>query len=378
MKTDQVVQLVGAVPARSEGRRDWHRWVPFAAVGWSLLYGLLGLVWAVSGRGFPYSSQAADGMGPLIGRFGPAVDWPLVLLAGLPAAAMGLAMLRGVRGRVLRPLFLTLGTLLAGTLLLLMIGLDLLILVGYIPYTLRALLTGNEIARQLLQGWTQWSTLHQLLCLLGGFLWLGATVVYARRSSRACLSCGRRDGPEGWTSPAQAARWGRTAVIVGLLAPLFYGFTRYAWALGWPLGMTRDYWQQGQEKGLWVSGLFLATFGVVGAAFTLGLVQRWGEVFPRWMIGLSGKRVPLGLAVVPAALASVLIGVGGIGIVAATAQMMQNLQAAGVTGGELVGGLVFQLGPALLFPLWGVALAAATLGYYYRRRGPCKVCGRGA
>lgn len=25
-----------------------------------------------------------------------------------------------------------------------------------------------------------------------------------------------------------------------------------------------------------------------------------------------------------------------------------------------------------------VALAVATLGYYFRRRGPCKVCGRGA
>ena len=27
----------------------------------------------------------------------------------------------------------------------------------------------------------------------------------------------------------------------------------------------------------------------------LGLVQRWGEVFPRWMIGLSGRRVPIAL-----------------------------------------------------------------------------------
>jgi hypothetical protein len=32
----------------------------------------------------------------------------------------------------------------------------------------------------------------------------------------------------------------------------------------------------------------------------------------------------------------------------------------------------------LLFPVWGAALAVATLGYYYRRRGPCSVCGRGA
>ncbi len=287
-------------------------------------------------------------------------------------------MLRGVRGKVLRPLFITLGVLFSSVMLLLMIGLDLLVLVGYIPYTVRAVLTGNEIAQSLLKGWAQWTTIHQFLCLVGGFLWLAATVVYARRSAEACLYCGRSDGPERWTSPERAARWGRMAVYVGLVAPVFYAFTRYAWWLGWPLGMSRAYWQDGQERGLWVSGLFLATFGLVGAALTLGLIQRWGERFPRWMIGLSGRRVPIALAVVPAGLVSVLIGVGGIGIMASTAQMMANMQAAGVTGSELAGGLIFQLGPTLLFPLWGVALAVATLGYYFRRRGPCKVCGRGA
>jgi hypothetical protein len=45
---------------------------------------------------------------------------------------------------------------------------------------------------------------------------------------------------------------------------------------------------------------------------------------------------------------------------------------------EVVGAIIFELGPTLLFPVWGAALAMATLGYYYRRRGPCSVCGRGA
>jgi hypothetical protein len=35
------------------------------------------------------------------------------------------------------------------------------------------------------------------------------------------------------------------------------------------------------------------------------------------------------------------------------------------------------VGPTLLFPVWGAALALAALGYYFRRRGPCEVCGRG-
>jgi hypothetical protein len=40
--------------------------------------------------------------------------------------------------------------------------------------------------------------------------------------------------------------------------------------------MSEEYMCLGQERGTWISGLFLATFG---------LVQRWGEAFPRWMIG---------------------------------------------------------------------------------------------
>ena len=45
---------------------------------------------------------------------------------------------------------------------------------------------------------------------------------------------------------------------------------------------------------------------------------------------------------------------------------------------EIIEKITFVLGPTMLFPVWGVALAVATLGYYYRRRGPCNVCGRGA
>ncbi len=109
----------------------------------------------------------------------------------------------------------------------------------------------------------------------------------------------------------------------------------------------------------------------------LGLVQRWGEVFPRWMIGLAGRRVPIALALVPAWLVSVLVFVGGIAIWSGLGQMVARMIVGGARSIGLIGEIVFPLGPTLLFPVWGVALAAATLGYYYRRRGPCSVCGRG-
>ena len=380
MRESQAIGTVGAVPARGGWVRDWQRWAPCAAVAWSLIYGALGVYWAVSGREFPYTPETvSDALGPLLGRFGAGVAWIVVMVAGIPAAAMGTAMLRGVRGRALRPFLITAGTLLAGVLLLLMTALNLLVKLGYFPYTILSLLTGSESGQKMLESWTQWATIHQLLCLIGGFLWLAATVVYARRSGDACLYCGRRDAPEGWNSPDHAARWGRIAVYVAMVAPIFYALTRYAWALGFPLGMSEELFRSGQESGKWIGGaLFLGNFILVGAVLMLGLVQRWGEVFPRWLLGLAGRRVPIALAVIPASLATVLLIAGGIGIWADLPQMVANLAAIGADEAEIIGAIVFQLGPTLLFPVWGVALAVATLGYYYRRRGPCRVCGRGA
>jgi hypothetical protein len=102
----------------------------------------------------------------------------------------------------------------------------------------------------------------------------------------------------------------------------------------------------------------------------LGLVQRWGEVFPSWMIGLAGRRVPIALAVIPASIVSVLLMVGGISIWSSYDRMAE----AAVGSGQ---DFRIVVGPTLLFPVWAVSLAVATLGYYYRRRGPCRVCGRG-
>jgi hypothetical protein len=378
MNAWQGIGTVGAVPARGGSVRDWQRWMPYAAVAWSLVYAGLGMYWAISGRGFPYPPEnASEVIVPMVARLGSGVAWIVVMLAGIPAATLGAAMLRGVRSTRLRSLFITSGSLLAGVLLLFMTDLTLLEALGYTPLGIVKLLSGDEFGPVYLKMVTQWTTVHQLLCLMGGFLWLGATVSYARRSGEACLYCGRRESMAGWDHPDRAARWGRIAVYVAIVAPVFYAFTRYAWALGVPLGMSEEYWHRGQEQGLWIAGLFLANFGLVGAVLMLGLVQRWGEVFPRWMIGMAGRRVPIALAVVPALLAAVLLIVGGISIWSGLPRMIAALTAAGGKDIDLIGGIIFHVGPTLLFPVWGVALAVATLGYYYRRRGPCDVCGRG-
>jgi hypothetical protein len=368
---------LNAVPARVGWSRRWPLWVPYAVVVWSLVYAAMGLYWVISGRGFPYTpGPTPDPLAPLAGRFGLATSWIIVMLEGIPAAIVGVAMLRWGRRGSIRPFLIAAGVLLSGTLLLLMTGLNLLVKVGYIPAAVFGLFTAEK-SQGYLEAWTEWATIHQLLCLIGGFLWLAATVSFVNRSSGACPYCGRRDGPEGWNSPHNAAHWGRIALYVAMVAPIFYAITRVAWAVGIPLGQSAEAFRLGQENGTWIKGLSLAGFGLVGAVLMLGLVQRWGEVFPRWMIGLARRRVPIPLAVIPASLASVLLVVGGIGIWVDLPGMKANAVAAGAEGTALIGELIFQVGPTLLFPLWGAALAVATLGYYYRRRGPCGVCGRG-
>jgi hypothetical protein len=361
---------VRVATTQAGGVSDWQRWAPYAAVGWSLLYAALGFYWALGGPGFPYAAPLqANSLVSVVGQLGPGVAWIVVVAAGLPAAALGVLMLRGVRR--FRVGLIAAGVLLAAVLLLLMTDINLLIMLGYVPNILVHLFTGGAGVQAYVRGLTQWTLLHQVLCLLGGFLWLAATVSYSRRSGEACLYCGRRDDQEGWTSPHNAARWGRTAVYVALVAPICYAVTRYAWALGIPLGMSIEALRAGQAAGTWVSGLFLANFGLVGGVLMLGLVQRWGEVFPRWMIGLAGRRVPIALAVIPASIVSVLFMVGGITMWSTLGATAQGAAATGQS-------LWVVVGPTLLFPVWGMALAAATLAYYLRRRGPCRVCGRGA
>jgi hypothetical protein len=78
--------------------------------------------------------------------------------------------------------------------------------------------------------------------------------------------------------------------------------------------------------------------------------------------------VPVALAVAPALLVSVVVTAAGL--------MFVRLVLAG--GPRLVGGEFWgAVAPELLWPLWGAALATAAVAYAYRRRGRCRVCGRG-
>lgn len=210
-----------------------------------------------------------------------------------------------------------------------------------------------------------WALFARFAALAGGLLLAGAVLAWQRRTAAACVGCGRDHTDRGWTTPAAAARWGRWAAGTAAVIPFTYALTRFAWAAGIPLGISREFLTEMQDSGLVWAGFGLGAFATVGAILTLGLVQRWGERFPRWMLGLAGRRVPVTLAVVPATLVA-------IAVTAASFGLLSNPKF-----WELTGGLSLTGAPMLLWPLWGVALGVATYAYHLRRRGACRRCGRG-
>ena len=88
-----------------------------------------------------------------------------------------------------------------------------------------------------------------------------------------------------------ARRRTHTWTMIAIEAPLVYALSRILMFFQVP-GF------RGLEGDVLLAGLGLAAAAIGGAWLTWGLVRPWGERFPRWMLGLAGRRVPVGLAVV--------------------------------------------------------------------------------
>lgn len=301
------------------------------AAGWAAFYGTVALVWTVTGNGFPYGPDA--GMSPLR-ALAPSAGAPVFAVV-LLLTAVFMLILSG--GRLPTPpvrvfLLAYVGSV-AAVLLVVVPDTRLLALLGYTPI----LLVGLPF------GWpgVDWSTVftwtlaNQAFALLGGVLLARAAL---RRHS--------------WTI---SVMWGRRATYVAAAIPVLYALTRFAWALGVPLGLPSSTVNDLHDTGAVWAGVGLATFAVAGAVLTLGLVQRWGEVFPRWMPVLAGRRVPIRLANVPATLVAILVMSASAGFFADPIfwdKLTTDTMA---------------VAPMLTWPLWSLTLAAATLAYHLRR-----------
>ncbi|UUZ86373.1 hypothetical protein LJK88_25045 [Paenibacillus sp. P26] len=117
---------------------------------------------------------------------------------------------------------------------------------------------------------------------------MGATALsFQRQSGNACEHGSLR------ISTGSAARWGRRATCIAMLAPAYYEITRMAWSLGIPLGITHELFQSLRDSGAVWAGAGLALVSLIGTTLTRGLIAPWGETFPRWIPLWAGKRVPL-------------------------------------------------------------------------------------
>ncbi|GIG86130.1 hypothetical protein [Plantactinospora endophytica] len=336
----------------------------YLAAGTTALFGSLALVWTITGRGYPFGTADPDGSASLLWRVPAWVGAPTfaVLLLGAAVTALAMAGPHAVRLRgAPRLALLGYGWLVVAGLLLVVPDVQVLTYLGYAPMLLGGLPFGWPPV-----DYSELFTLalgYKVCAVVAGVLLARAVLAWQFRTVGACGRCGRRAGGDTWTSADSAARWGRWAVGVAAVIPVLYAITRLAWAAGIPLGITDEFLREMRRTGLVWAGAGLAGFGLLGAVLTLGLVQRWGERFPRWMVGLAGRRVPIKLAVVPATLVAISITAAGL-----------TLYGQPELFTELGGGSLTVI-PMALWPLWGAALGAATLAYHLRRRGGCAHCG---
>lgn len=361
---------------RSSFFSRWPAWAGLAAAVWSLLYGLLGLYWAFGGRGFPFGAEHDPSAVKvsLLEHAQQDTAAPVIAVLGLGGALLALLLRSARLSRLAGRLATGTGWTLAVTLAVVVPDHRVLMAVARTPIVLIGRPFGwPEGVGFFGAGMFAWPVANQVLIMAGGLLWAAATIAYHRRAGDACTACGRADAPGGWTSPASATHWGRWAVTVAIIIPLLYATTRWAWALGIPLGVTRDLLREEARDtpDIWLAGAMLGAVAAAGSLLTLGLVQRWGEVYPRWMPFIGGKVVRPRTAIIPASLVALLVT--NAGVHAIRAQIFGYYP----EGSGLGQPNWATTAPGLLWPLWGAALAAAVLAYYLRRRGACRRCGRG-
>ncbi|WP_411080558.1 hypothetical protein [Streptomyces sp. cmx-18-6] len=108
-------------------------------------------------------------------------------------------------------------------------------------------------------------------------------------------------------------------------------------------------------------------------AFTaIGLIARWGEVFPHWIPRLRGRRVPIKAALLPATLGATILT-----LTFTILAIANEIQGTTIRGDDLPDNFPGKAGgwEAVWFYicytpliLWGPLLGVLTIAYYQRRR----------
>ncbi|ENQ3108097.1 hypothetical protein SAMN04488168_15217 [Bacillus sp. 491mf] len=339
-----------------KGFKRWPLWIGYGAAGWSLLYGVVQLYWLLGGAGYPFKHAEMDLFAAMVTYLPSKAGGLIFVIFCLLGTVIGVAMQKMWRGVLLRWLFLTFAWCFAVVLLLFIPDISLIAVMAY---------------AFLFKFAFNWIMFNQIICIIGALLWILTAIAYQRRTRDACEYCGRTENGNTFL----LVRWGRWLTIIAALAPIPYALTRFAWALNIPLGVDQQFFHDFSKVNSmaqiteWVFG----SVCVGGGILTLGLIQKWGEIFPCWFPFIGGKRVPIMLAVVPASIVAIAVTAAGFVFTFNFLAVILHFMPADIL---LLSQIWGTIGPMIFWVPWGVALGLAAIAYYYRRRGKCTHCGR--
>ncbi|MER5929098.1 hypothetical protein [Streptomyces sp. NPDC002054] len=211
---------------------------------------------------------------------------------------------------------------------------------------------------------------------------------YRRRLAGTCPRCGQKhtgghDAPLVHPGATTASRRTRRLAYLLMCGMLPWAGVKTIWTLGGDaLGITAEKWKESNSGGSEVARA-LAEVGIdvtvlaAGLGFFLltGLMYPWGQVFPRWTLVLSGRRVPRLLPLIPAWLTALGLSVYGVFLV-----IYAPLAALGVLpaprldadlGATLSGTLWLAAFGGMAFGGLGFALLTAARSYSARTRPVC-------
>lgn len=335
---------------------SWPLWIGHAAMVWSALYGALHLYWLSGGAGYPFKNEEMGFFAAMVTKLPANVGGFVFAAFCLMSIGIGRAMQkRQLKGFSRRAAIAFLW------------GFSI-SLILFIPDT--RLIAALAYAF-LFKFSFDWQMLNQIFCIIGGLFWMLAAVNFQRKTREACEVCGRADDRE----THALVRWGKWLTIIAALAPIPYALTRFSWAAGIPLGVDAQFLKEFSNANpmAHVVELVFGSLCIIGGILTLGLIQKWGETFPRWFPVIGGKNVPIMLAVIPASIVSITVTAAGFvftsGVLAEALQLTPMKNCLNSQGWGA-------MGPMIFWVPWGVALGLAAIAYYYRRRGECTHCGR--
>ncbi len=161
-------------------------------------------------------------------------------------------------------------------------------------------------------------------------------------------------------SPVPPPRWARVTAHAAALTPLPSALWRLSLVFGFSGGFTKQGLIDLDVAGWgWVYLVVLSVLTELAALLTLGLVQPWGEIVPRWVPHFGGRSIPAR----PVAIAA---SAGAVILILLWTQLLLWWNTPHpdmtTTGVDVVGFLYLPL------VAWGPLLAAVTISYVRRHR----------